>query len=147
MRVETLECIWYNSNVLEDGALELAKYIITHKTNYVGKNLAHIADALSKGDLRFFFVEEPCNVWFATTITKDGQTGIKELNILGLYGKGVFKYKKEILSLWIEMAKYNDCQFIWTQTSEKAVARILKSVKFLPLTETFVFSVPLGRKQ
>lgn len=141
------EFYWYNKPTLEGKALDLVEEIIRHKTNYVGLTKLHIEAAIATGEIIICVIEEEgLDVWFATkVITND--TGVKELIILAVKGTGVFKFGSRLLAAWYEIAQHHGCQFIWTQTSDPAVGRVLEKYKFMPLSMSYVHSVPLGKRQ
>lgn len=147
MLAQQSEFYVYNFPGLEGRALEIAEELVRHKTNYYGLTVQHIADAITAGKIVIYIIDDPdLDVWFATRVDL-GETGVKELIILAVKGKGVFKHGQRLLETWYRIAEHNDCQFIWTQTSEPGVARVLKKFKFLPLSQSFVHATPLGRKQ
>lgn len=142
----TPEFYWYNKPTLEGRALELVEELLAHKTNYVGLTKKHVEAAIAKGEIVICLIEEDgLDVWFVTKVITN-ETGIRELLILAVKGTGVFKFGDRLLKAWIEIAAHHGCQFIYTQTSEPAVGRILKKFKFMPLSESFVYSVPLGKR-
>lgn len=139
---------WYNCSVLEGKALELVEQLLCHKSNYIGMNKADIERDLADGSLRIYMIDDgEFEAWWMCRVVNSGSNGLRELIIHGLIGTGVFRNAKKILDAWIDLAEFHDCQFIWAQTSEPAVARVLEHNRFLPLTQTFVFGVPNGRKQ
>lgn len=145
--VTPAECFVYNFPGLRDRAFELAEELVRHKSNYIGATMQNIADEIAAGRIVIYIIDEDgLDVWFATKVEQNS-TGVRELVILALKGTGVFKHGAKLLSTWYEIAKHNNCQFLWTQTSEPGVARVLRKFKFMPVSETYVHAVPDGKQR
>lgn len=122
----------------EEDVLGLLKTILAHPSNYVGETVDTVMGKLACGYWRGWVIEGKGIKLLMLTEVQVLTSGDRQLFLVGLAGKGLMRGAREVLTQLERIMQEFGCSFLQVHTASPAVTRLLRQLKFTPLTQLFL---------